>query len=228
MKQYFPFLWGNLYLTDFLLYFFMTAYVYFIGLFSSNIQYLLQHLLLSLIWYSLVQQKQQIAKIRCWRTSKWLRPLMSAKLAPCSAATSPFSMHHCTSMMIEVQHWWGSSWSQAGSVRADCKRRAEPMWCPLPSAIAKFSWAQYWDLSCSSCSHPLPPIICVLQGFSSDMEAYRNHLGGKQHSRSLGFSKPTKNAEMSISPTHFKKKERKKRKNNLNNLQSFFSPLLPF
>lgn len=58
----------------------------------------------------------------------------------------------------------------------DRRGRAEPMQCPLPSAINKFGRAQCWHLSCSSSSCPLPPVIHVLQGFASGTEAHWNHL----------------------------------------------------
>lgn len=55
--------------------FLLTASVYFVGLFSSNIENLLRRLPQRLVWCSLAQQKPHIMKIRCCQTSKLLRSL---------------------------------------------------------------------------------------------------------------------------------------------------------
>jgi len=67
----------------------MTASVYFIGLFSSNTHSLLRCSLLSLIWCSLAQQKQQIVKMRSWRTRRRLRLCVCAELPVRGAAPHP-------------------------------------------------------------------------------------------------------------------------------------------
>ena len=166
--------------------FFMTASVYFIGLFSSNTHSLLRCSLLSLIWCSLAQQKQQIVKMRSWRTRRRLRLCVCAELPVRGAAPHPHPhprvaraaaspVPRRTSAETESQRRQGPSGPRASCARARQRQRpqgrAEPTQCPLPSAMYKFGWAQCVDLSCCSSRRPLPPIIHVLQGSASGVEA---------------------------------------------------------
>lgn len=141
--------------------FFITASVYFIRLFSSNIQNLLQHLLSSLIWCSLAQQNQPIMKIRYRRTSKRSRLCVYAKLAACSAATSPSSAHHAGCGISQAM--LHQCWPRAGCVWARQHRRPQGKSRTHAVPLA-FTDKQVWlgprlgcQLQPSSASHHLCP-----------------------------------------------------------------------